>query len=141
MTHEVALALSWIISTLDDATLQGYAPGGVWRAEAPPGTALPYAIATYQPQLSKDELAFGGVRVYSDLYFHIIATGLASSDETIASAAARIDELLPVSQPTAVTGGTIITCYRTSPITVDTVIAGEQWTDMGGVYRIMCKSS
>lgn len=141
-THEVALALSWLVSTLSaDSTLQGYAPGGVWRAEAPPGTAVPYVIVQYQPQQSKDEPVFGGGRAFSDLYFQVIATGPAANGVTIANAAARIDALLPVSQPTAVTGGTVIASYRTQPIEADTIIDGETWTDMGNIQRIMCKSS
>lgn len=141
MTHEVALALSWIVSTLSgDATLAAEAPGSVWRAEAPPGTAVPYVIVQYQPGQSKDEMAFGG-RAFSDLCFQVIATGPASNGQTIANAAAQIDTLLTVTQPTAITGGTIIASYRTDPHETDTIITGETWTDMGGIYRIMAKSS
>lgn len=140
--HEIALALGWIVSTLSaDIPLQGYAPGGVWRAEAPPGTATPYVIIAHQPGQSKDEIVFGGARAYSDLCFQVIATGPAANGETIANAAVRIDSLLTVSQSTAVTGGTIITSYRTQPVEADTIINGETWTDMGGIYRIMCKGS
>ena len=142
MTHEVALALSWIVSTLSgDTTLQGEAPGSVWRAEAPPGTAVPYVIVQYQPGQSRDEVVFGGARAFSDLCFQVIATGPASNGQTIANASARIDTLLTVSQPTAVTGGTIIASYRTAPHETDTILSGETWTDMGGIYRIMAKSS
>lgn len=141
-THEVALALSWMVSTLsNDTTLQGYAPGGIWRAEAPPSTATPYVIVMFQPNNSKDEPVFGGGRAYSDLYFHIFAAGPAKVTQAIANAAARIDSLLTTAQPIAVTGGTIIASYRNAPIESDVIIDGETWSNFGGEYRVMCKSS
>lgn len=141
-THEVALALTWMISTLSaDTPLQGYAPGGVWRAEAPPGTAVPYIIVVFQPSNSKDKVVFGGARAYSDLYFEVFAAGPAADGQTIASAAARIDDVLTVPRQTAITNGTLMASYRTKPIESDVILDGTTWTNMGGLYRIMCKSS
>lgn len=141
-SSEVALALGWIVSTLSaDTPLQGYAPGGTWRAEAPPGTAVPYTVVMFQTQQSKDALVFGGARAYSDLCFHVFAVGPASNGQTIANAATRIDQLLTVSQPTAITGGTIIASYRTTPIESDVILDGAVFTNIGGEYRVMCKSS
>lgn len=141
-THEVALALGWIVPTLsDDTPLQGYAPGGVWRAEAPPGTAVPYIIVVFKQPQSKDKIAFSGVRVYSDLYFDVFAAGPAADGQQIANAAARIDTLLTVPQQTAITGGTLMASYRTSPIQSDIILDGVVFTNFGGEYRVMCKSS
>jgi len=131
-----------MISTLSaDATIQADAPGGVWRAEAPPGTAIPYIAVVFQPNNSKDKVVFGGVRAYSDLYFEVFATGPAASGQTIASAAARIDDLLTVPRQTVITNGTLMASYRTKPIESDVILDGTTWTNMGGEYRIMCKSS
>lgn len=141
-THEVALALGWIVPTLSgDTALQGYAPGGVWRAEAPPGTAVPYVVVMFQPTSSKDETVFGGGRAYTDLYFHVFAAGPAADGQQIANAAARIDQLLTVPQQTAITGGTLIASYRAAPIESDVILDGSTWSNFGGEYRVMVKSS
>lgn len=142
MGSEVAVALSWLYSTLaQDTTLSGYAPGGVWRAEAPDGTTPPYTIITYQPQQSRDEVVFGGGRAYSDLFFEVCTAGPANVTQTIANAATRIDTLLTVAQQTAITGGTLLASFRSAPVEGDPLINGEVWTNMGGVYRIMIKAS
>jgi hypothetical protein len=93
------------------------------------------------PSSSRDEQVFGGGRAFSDLQFHVFTAGLAATGQQIANAAARIDTLLTIDQQTAVTGGMIIASYRISPIESDVIIDGEVWTNMGGIYRIMCKSS
>jgi hypothetical protein len=131
-----------MISTLSaDTTIQADAPGGVWRAEAPPGTAAPYIAVMFQSGSSNDKTTFGGTRAYSDLCFEVFATGPAANGQTIASAAARIDQLLTVPQQTAITGGTLMASFRTRPIESDVLLDGTTWTNMGGEYRIMCKSS
>lgn len=139
---EVDIAYQWMQSTLaSDATLQGVAPGGVWRAEAPDGTSAPYVTITYQPHQSKDVIAFGGARAYSDLCFEVCAAGPASVLSSIVSAAARIDTLLTVSQQTAITGGVLSASYRSAPVEEDPLIAGIRWNATGGAYRIMIKAS
>lgn len=141
-THEVALALGWIVPTLSgDSTLSTAAPGGVWRAEAPPGAATPFVVVMKQQSGSRDGLVFGGGRAFSELCFHVFAAGPAANGQGIASAAARIDTLLTVSQPTAITGGTLIASYRTAPIESDVLLDGVVWTNIGGEYHLMCKSS
>jgi hypothetical protein len=142
MASEVAVALAWLYSTLNgDSTLTGYAPGGVWRAEAPPTTVTPFVTIIYEPSNSHDEPVFGGGRAYSDLYFDVVACGPAKMTATLASAASQIDTLLKVSAQTAITGGTISACFRSVPLEADPLINGETWTNMGGTYRIMIKAT
>ncbi len=139
---EVDISYQWIQATLTgDSTLAGYIPGGVWRAEAPSGTTAPYVAITYQPNQSKDEIVFGGVRAYSDLYFEVVAAGPATTLQNIASAAGRIDTLLTVTQQTSITGGTILASYRAQPSEADPLINGQVWNYTGGVYRVMIKAS
>ena len=139
---EVAIVLAWLYSTLSlDPPLQGYASGGVWRAEAPPSTAAPYVIIEFQPSRSKDKMVFGGTRVYSDLFFQVFAAGPAKDGQTVVNAAGRIDQLLTVPQQTAITGGTILASFRVSPLQSDYLIDGEMWSNFGGEYRIMAKAS
>lgn len=94
----------------------------------------------YKPQQSKDVLVFRG-RAYTELYFDVFAAGPGAADATIANAAARIDSLLFIEQPTAVTGGTIISSYRTSPVEADMLITGEVWTNIGNEQCVRCKST
>lgn len=140
--NEMDVAYQWIQSTLaGDSVLQGYAPGGVWRAEAPDGSSPPYVTITYQPQQSHDEYAFGGVRMYSELYFEVLAAGPVANLQNISLAAAQIDGLLTVSQQTAITGGTLMKSIRDQPLGTDPLIDGERWNATGGVYCLMLKAS
>lgn len=140
--NEQDVAYQWIQSTLaGDVTLQGYAPGGVWRAEAPDGTSPPYVTVIFQPQQSRDVRAFGAVLVYSDLYFEVLAAGPATTLANITSAAKRIDQLLTVNQQTAITGGTIQASYRDQPLSTEPLVSGEIWNATGGVYRVMLVAS
>lgn len=141
------MVLDWMYATLaGDSALQGYAPGGVWRSEVPTGTdadptPTPYIIVTYQPQQSQDFIVFGGARAYSELYFEVVIVGPVTDWTTLTNGAARIDALLTIGQQTAVTGGTISAGYRTVPIEVDPLVAGEIQTNTGGIYKFMAKAS
>jgi len=140
LSDEMSIALAWLKSTLaGDGVLSGYAPGGVSRTFAQPGVATPYVVMQYQS--GTDYPVFGGARAYSDLYFEIMAVGPAKNTQSIVNAASRINTLLTVTQSTAVTGGTIAASFRTQPMESDPLVDGEQWTSIGGMYRIMAKAS
>lgn len=140
--NEIDIAYQWMQATLaNDTTLTGYAPGGVWRAEAEANTPAPYVTITYQPGRGRDEIAFGGVRPYSDLYFEVCAVGPVKALQNIVSAALRIDALLPVSQQTAITGGMLLALYRAEPVETNPLIDGLRWNSNGGIYRVMVKAS
>lgn len=140
--NEIDIAYQWIQATLvGDSTLSGYAPGGVWRAEAETNTPAPYVTITYQPGQGRDEIAFGAVRVYSDLYFEVCAAGPAANLPDIVNAAVRIDGLVTVPQQTAITGGTLLASYRVHPVESDPLIDGVRWNSTGGMYRVMVKAS
>lgn len=141
MANEVVVGLAWLYETLfNDATLQGYAPGGVWRTEAPPATPAPYVIMLYQENPSKDAQAFGG-RVYSNMVWQVLAVGPSSDTTGIANAANRIDTLITVTQVTAIPNGTLIGSFRLKPLLADLLINGEAWTNIGGEYRMFLKAS
>lgn len=141
------MVLDWMYTTLaSDTQLQGLAPGGVWRSEVPTGTdtaptPVPYVVVTYQPHQSQDVIAFQAVRAYSELYFEVVIVGPVTDWSTLTLGAARIDTLLTIGQQTAVTGGTISAGYRTQPIEVDPLVAGEIQTNTGGVYKFMAKAT
>src|SRR5437879_314249 len=116
--HEIDAGFQWIYATLSgDGTLSGYAPGGVFRSLAPPGTVTPYIIMAYQG--GSDVVTMNGVRLIVDAVFQVKAVGPANTTANIASAAERIDQLIG-SPPTAGTTpdglGAILSSYRQSPI-------------------------
>lgn len=140
--HEIALGFEWLYSTLSaDTTLAGFAPGGVWRALAPPGTATPFVVLVHQA--GTDAVTMNGFRMLDDLLFQVKAVGPANITATVASAAERIDILLggppgtPASGATADNLGQVLACYRQSPLQLDELVSGELWTNMGGLYRMI----
>ncbi len=139
-THETALALEYLVSTLSgDSTLMGYCPGGVNRGYAPPSTATPYIIIAFQA--GTDAPVFGtDTEGFANMVFQVKAVGPAKGTATLLNAAARIQDLLPTKQ-ISVTGGTIKGCYRWMPLLQDELEDGEQWLNAGGLYRIFAKSS
>jgi len=144
---EMTMVLDWMYSTLaGDTTLQGYAPGGVWRSEVPVGvdndpTPTPFVMITYQPRQSRDEIVFGGARAYSELYFEVVIVGHVDDWQTLSNGATRIDQLLTIGRQTPITGGTISAGYRVQPIEEDPLIAGEIQTNTGGLYKFMAKAA
>jgi hypothetical protein len=143
--HESVLAFMFLETVLGgDSTLTGYAPGGVWRSMAPPGTATPFVIIARQA--GTDVVTMNGVRLITDQLYQVRAVGPATSSATIALAAARADRLLggppgaPVSGSVIVSSvqeGQILSCYREQQIMLDEIINGELWTNIGGLYRII----
>jgi len=137
-THEVVAGFMWIYSVLSiDATLLASAPGGVYRSLAPPITASPYVIMAHQSGM--DVVTINAFRLMDNLLYQVKAVGPSSQMVAIAAAAARIDQLLGLASGT-VTGGYIGSCYREQPIFVDeSPINGEQYTNVGGLYRLQIK--
>jgi hypothetical protein len=137
---ETAITLAWIESTLtNDQTLQGYAPGGILQTFPLPGTTTPYMIVRFLS--GKDYPVFGGGRAYSDMRFRVIVVGPIANQQTLASAAARVETLLTVTSATSVTGGTIIGSFRDQPASNDEWVDSGKWSVVGGEYCIMAKAS
>ncbi len=140
MSTEIDLAFAWLNSTLaGDSTLAGYAPGGIRRTFAKPGTTAPYMVMNYQD--GTDNIVFGGSRAYSEMHFRVVVVSHTNDMQAILSGAARIDTLLTVDTQTNVTGGKILASYRTQPISIDELVEGEEWNQTGGVYCVMAKAS
>ncbi len=137
---ESELGLTWIESTLSgDATLQGYAPGGVEQTFPLPGITAPYTLVTYQS--GTDQVVFGGGRAYAELRYRVIVAGPVSALSAIQNAAARVDTLLTVDAQTAVTGGTLMASFRDMSVSSDEWVDGAKWHLAGGEYRMFAKSS
>jgi hypothetical protein len=141
MANEVALGLQWLVSTLSgDGTLTGYAPGGVWRGMAPPGTTTPFTVIGFQA--GSDVITANAFRLMVSALFLVKVSGPASNTAALVNAASRIDSLIG-SPPTigAVTGGLILSSYRETPTVVDSLVSGEEWSEFGGLYRLQIEST
>lgn len=141
MASEIELGYSWIYNTLvaDTGILLPFIPGGVWYVYALPGTAPPYVTIKYQSGV--DHVVFGGARAFSDMRFHVLATGPVKSLQTIWNAAARIDTLLTIASQLTVSDGTILASFRDQPVSTDEWVDGEKWQSTGGEYRVLAKAS
>lgn len=133
---EPFLAYNWIFSVLAaDSNIATLAPGGCWRALAPPEIAgVPWIIVAYMSGI--DALTVNAYRPLSRLLFQIKAVGPANNTPAIVSAAQEIETLFGGPTSGSVPGGFIDACYRDGPIAMDTLVGGELHTDIGGMYRV-----
>jgi hypothetical protein len=135
MPEETSIAFAWIISTLSgDAELAGYAPGGVTRRYAQVATVPPYVVMTYQDGV--DYPVFGGGNACTDALIEVVVEGPATAMQAIVNAAKRVKTLLTVTVPVAVSGGSIQASFRLHPVETDPLLDGEQWTSLGGVFKV-----
>ncbi|MGH2510530.1 MAG: hypothetical protein ACRDHZ_24410 [Ktedonobacteraceae bacterium] len=139
MTNEAYLGFQLLYSLLaPDPTLQSFAPGGVFRDEADPGTATPYVIVIMQSP-GADSLTMVGVRLLTNPLYQVKAVGPSSLSSQIANAAAQIDTLLGGEdglKNQSIAGGFIAALYRESPLMVGELVNGEKWQNIGGLYRL-----
>lgn len=140
MAHETALGLAWIIETLEaDATLSGYAPGGVHRGTAPAGTPTPYINVGQQS--GNDVTTANRVRLFSGILYQVKVCGPTSGPNAnaaaIVSAAGRIDELIDDKRNQAVAGGIILSSSRAEPLAYDEDEPdGTKFSHFGGLYDL-----
>lgn len=143
--NEAWLGFQFIYGLLSpDATLASLAPGGIYRAMAPPNDAngdplpTPFVIMSLQSP-GVDSLTMNAVRLLANPLFQIKAVGPTSKTQQIANAAERIDVLLGGGQGLrnqTIAGGFIGDCHRESVMQLDELVAGELFTNIGGLYRL-----
>ena len=139
--NEVYLGFVLIQSLLaPDTTLQGYAPGGVYRAMAPPETVAPYVTHALQSP-GQDTMTAFKYRIMSNPLYQIKATGPAALTSQLANAEQQIDILLGGKsglKNQVVTGGIILACFRESAFQIDdpVLINGELYSSFGGLWRM-----
>lgn len=140
MAHEVDAGLAFIYATLNgDATLAGYATGGVHRGSAPVGTVGVFVSIKYQA--GRDTLTMNAVRVLSHPLFSVLAAGPEANTQTIVNAASRIDALIGRTSGTT-TGAKIDSCYREEPLQFDQELpTGEKRIFFGGLYRTIIEQA
>lgn len=136
MSTEAAIGFTWLYSTLSgDSQLTSLAPGGVWRGLAPPESSTPFIVMSLQSGI--DVTSMNAFRILVECTYLIKVVGPASETTTIMSAADRLDALIG-SPPTSGTtnNGAVLSSYRQSPVVIDEIVNGEQWTNAGGLYRL-----
>lgn len=145
-THEVVIALSWLNTTLTgDATLSSLAPGGVYRALAEPidnsgnPIATPYVVFGLQSP-GNDTLTANAVRLLTNPLYQVKAVGPSSATEAVGLAASEIDDLLKRTAG-SVTGGLVSACFREQPLELDELVNGEQFINIGGLYRLQIQQT
>lgn len=128
-----------IIATLvNDTTLRGYLPDGVYFDEAPPN-ATKFVIVSLVDAVDeavwKDAAPF---RAIEDALYLVKAVMLGKGGGDIGAAAARIDALLDDAS-LSITGYTLMAIARESRVRyteVDDVDPTIRWQHRGGHYRI-----
>ena len=139
-THEIGIALDWLKTTLSsDTALSSAAPGGVWRGMVESGSTppvAPYVIISFQA--GTDNVTMNAFRLLSNTLFQVKAVGPAKLTTQLVTAASRIDALLSKPSSGTATGGLILAAYRDSPLQYDEPqpVAGEMWSNFGGLYRL-----
>ena len=132
---ETAQAFAWVGTTLlSDSTLVSTATGGVWQGFAAQGSSNPYVIFTQQS--GTDVLTMNAVRLYHDILMLIKAVGPASAYASLVVIANEIDSLFKRTGPTTLSQGGVLACFREQSICYEELINGQQWSHLGGLYRI-----
>jgi|SRR5579859_3410459 len=136
MSSEIAMCYAWVDSTLRaDSALMAAATGGVFQGMADIGTAPPFAV--YARQSGSDVMTSAAVRLWASILLQIKAVGPTSQWAAIVVIANRIDELFKDVRSVALATGGVLSCYREQELAMgDPPIAGQAWTNLGGLYRI-----
>lgn len=140
---ETSYAAAWLISILgNDPTLTSLAPGGVWEDFAPEGTTYPWVVFSLRPV--DDQVITGAQRLKSTIAATVKVVSQTRSYISLIPAADRIDALINAKSGT-VTGGSIISCMRTSEVRyVEQPIEGQPaivYRHLGGDYEILAQAS
>lgn len=138
-TTEVDLGFVYLLDRMQaDSTLMGYVTG-IYRQFAPTTAVAPYLLLIFQAGTTVT--TFGGVRSHASLLYQVKAVGPARLLSTLVSAAARLDSVVSTAQSVNVTGGSILKCMQEQPFHLDELVAKEQWTNKGGLYRLYVKAT
>lgn len=134
MSTEVAMALQWIVATLNaDSQWVALSPGGVHRGMLPVGTSTPATIISFQSGI--DVVFANAVRSSVDATYQIKAIGTSDQTQAVFDLASCIDDLFKRARAST-SDGVILGCMRQSPLQYDDETAGVQYTHAGGLYRI-----
>lgn len=137
-TQEAVAGMEFIYATLTgDTTLMALVTG-VYRGMASDQAIPPFVVISYQA--GSDTVTANAVRLMTRALYQVTATGPAGMSPQLATAAARIDDLLkpkPGGISGSVPGGQIDSCYREAPLLRDLPPENAvMWSAIGGMYRL-----
>jgi hypothetical protein len=131
---EASAAEEFIYGTLTgDATLTALVTGGVWNTQAEQGSVYPLLL--YQFMSGLDYAAVGAERVWTNLIYMVKVIADTADFSVMNAAVARIDQLLHRASGT-VADGSVWSCTREQVIRLPDSVAGSQYRQAGGLYRI-----
>lgn len=136
MPDSSAIDNALVAKLLNDATLRGLMPDGVFFDEANPGAKRFVIVSIVE---AHDGAVFGG-RAYEDVLYLVKSVALSTAFGDTKAAAARIDALLDDQDLTIGDGYQLIMMYRDSPVRyteVDDVDRSLRWQHRGGRYQVM----
>lgn len=116
-----------------DATLAGFAPGGVWRGVAP--TDKPAGVWVVFNNMSADDIYTFDLRAMVNSLYQVKAIAPGESALPAWQAAERIETLL-TDQALTITSGTLLMVRRQQVISMTETDGGEQYQHAGGMYAI-----
>lgn len=133
---EIRVTLEWLNIAL--ATVG--ATGGVYRNIAPPDAVGPYIVVTlYGPS---DVMGVSGTRLWANNTWLIEVWGTDDQFTTLESVAAAMDAALHQQRHVATASGEIISCIREQArFGPPEEVGNQQWTRIGGVYRIEAQAA
>lgn len=116
-----------------DATLTGFAPGGVWHGVAP--STASGVVVVYSLVSAADDYTLGRRATVTER-FQIKAVAPGPSAAPAWSAAERVEALL-TDQAFMLDGASLMMCRREQVISFTEQDGGEQYQHAGGIYQFM----
>jgi hypothetical protein len=137
---ETAQSFIWSVTRAKgDAALVATAIGGIWQGNAPIGTSGLYV--SIGQQSNTDVNTMNAVRVFSSILLLIKAVSLSSDFVNLTTAANRIDALFQGQKNIALSPGYMLSSYREQEISYEEVSVGNQYSHLGGLYRVLLQGA
>jgi hypothetical protein len=131
---EAVAGEEFLYSTLTgDATLMTQLTGGVWNTQADEGTAYPLLVFQFMSGI--DFAAVGAERIWTNMLYLVKVIAEGAAFDAMNAAAARVDQLLHRASGSA-SDGTVWSCTREQIIRLPDSVAGSQFRQAGGIYRL-----
>lgn len=132
--NPVQTSLGFLYSTLEaDGTFMGYV-NGVYTAMAPEGTTPDYCVL--QPMSSTAIMTAFGKKIMTNGLYSVKIVGPQDHYANIFNAYNQLVTDIALVRPSSGSYGSILACYQESDIYIQEVVAGVQWLNLGGMFRI-----
>lgn len=124
----------WLYGLLSaDLTLTPLIAARAYRGVAPAGTVYPLLV--YNLQAGSDVRGVGPARVMTSLLYQVKAIGTGNNFTALEPIVDRVDALLQ-GVSGSVVGGQILACVRETPVAYTEIDGDQQYSHLGGLYRI-----